>query len=110
MYNCNINYRIAEAKAEMADTKSTTKIQALQTYIKVLENITAFNHYNKLPKLLSGGKEVLISGGIFRSPLSVKLPTKTTHIQVKSVDGKSIYYYINTSENLFQFVEQLEIQ
>lgn len=110
MYNCNINYRIAEAKAEIADTKSTTKIKSLQDYIKILENITAFEHYNKLPKLLSGGKQVIISGGILRSPLSVNLPTKTTHIQIKSEDGKSIYYYVNTSKNLYQFVEQLEVQ
>lgn len=110
----SINERIDEAKAKIADTTSTTEIKALQTYISILENIVAYEQFKRLPKLLSGGKQVVLKGGIFRSPLFVNLPVDTTHVQVLSEDRKSIYYYRAQSTELgrtnFEFVEQLEVQ
>lgn len=110
----SIGERIEEAKAKIADMRSTSEIRALQSYISILENIVAFEQFNRLPKLLSGGKQVILNGGIFRSPLFINLPVGTTHVQILSEDRKSIYYYRASYTELgrtnFDFVEQLEVQ
>lgn len=91
---------------------SHEKHQSIKNYINNLGNIRAFCNGQPLNKLLSGGKEVKIVGGLLGSPLNVNLPSSTNRIEIYEHSSNSIYYYVGTGKlvkgvETFNFLEQL---